>query len=381
MSQAALIEVAPSPAILPESSPLRRVMLEPQIEAPEQFVKAFDTRTLVYETFWHADGKRILLIGPPPLNLLSEWKAATYRALPSRTMLAARRYVSLSQQVTALDGAPEGTTHIELSFGPHVFELVVNRNLATEFAGRRVLFSMSQNNDLSWVRQWAAHHAKTQGTDAVVLFDNASTRYSPDDIAETLLGVPGLRTVSVPSWPWPFGFTDKRIKRDPFWAHFLQNCSMSVVLRRLGPEAHSLLNCDIDELAWAGPGRSVHDVCKTSRSGFITFKGQWVEPIASDGAPPDHRAFRVRKRDAAARYCRNSKWALDPARRWTERLALHPYWHWLEHRPWLSKERRKDVFYWHYRGINTNWKFQRAVQTIFDPAVHEIDPRFAEVPQ
>jgi hypothetical protein len=118
-------------------------------------------------------------------------------------------------------------------------------------------------------------------------------------------------------------------------------------------------------------------VVKTARSGFITFKGQWVEAIADPGhkGPLDHRAYRVRLSDEKARYHRNSKWALDPARRWVADLNLHPYWHWLEHRPLFSKERRKDIFYWHFKGINTNWKLARAVEERFDPGRHEVDPR------
>ena len=111
-----------------------------------------------------------------------------------------------------------------------------------------------------------------------------------DDIVSTLLGVEGLRAIAVPSWPWAFGATDWRIRKDPFWSHFLQNCSMNVVLRRFGARAHSLLNVDIDELVHAGRGRSVHELAKVARSGFITFKGQWVEPIA-ETAPADHRGF------------------------------------------------------------------------------------------
>ena len=49
----------------------------------------FETRALIYDAFWHVDGKRVLLVGPPPLNLWPHIRHAHYRALPSRAPLRA----------------------------------------------------------------------------------------------------------------------------------------------------------------------------------------------------------------------------------------------------------------------------------------------------
>ena len=51
-----------------------------------------------------------------------------------------------------------------------------------------------------------------------------------------------------------------------------------------------------------------------------------------------------------------NKWALDPRRRWVDSLDVHPYWHWIAGRPLFSKVSPPGAFYWHFRGINTNWK-------------------------
>jgi hypothetical protein len=59
--------------------------------------------------------------------------------------------------------------------------------------------------------------------------------------------------------------------------------------------------------------------------------------------------------------CRQRKWALDPSRRWVRKLSVHPYWHWIEGRPIFAKSMPEDALYWHFRGINTNWKQQRAI--------------------
>jgi hypothetical protein len=41
------------------------------------------------------------------------------------------------------------------------------------------------------------------------------------------------------------------------------------------------------------------------------------------------------------------------------KLSVHPYWHWIEGRPWFGKAMPEDALYWHFRGINTNWKQPR----------------------
>jgi hypothetical protein len=38
---------------------------------------------------------------------------------------------------------------------------------------------------------------------------------------------------------------------------------------------------------------------------------------------------------------------------------VHPYWHWIEGRALLAKSMPKDALYWHFKGINTNWKQNR----------------------
>src|SRR5690606_4257814 len=105
-----------------------------------------------------------------------------------------------------------------------------------EFSGRRVLFSMNKDNELGWVREWARHHQRHHGTDTVILFDNGSTRYGVDELRATL-NEAGIADAMVPSWPYLFGARDRATKREPFWAHFLQNAAMSVAMRRYGTQA------------------------------------------------------------------------------------------------------------------------------------------------
>jgi hypothetical protein len=93
MTGSGLLPSAHSAAFLPEKSPLRRRPRAAGRSRPEDFERdRFEARALVYDTFWHADGRRILLVGPPPLNLRAALGRARYIAIPSRKPLSARTH-------------------------------------------------------------------------------------------------------------------------------------------------------------------------------------------------------------------------------------------------------------------------------------------------
>lgn len=260
MTPARLLPADHSTAFLAEGGALAREIRSPEKPRPPEFVARYETRALVYDCFWHADNRRILLVGPPPMNLKSAIDRARYTALPSGTALAARYHPSLSTMITELAGAPAGTTSVRMELGGQQFELKVQPNQSEPFAGKRMLFAMSRNSELTWIKEWASWHAKLHGTNGIVLFDNGSTLYEPGAIVDTLLGIDQLDHVVVQSWPYAFGMTDHALAINPYWSHFLQISSMSVVLRRYGARAFGLLNCDPDELAATHSGRAIYDL-------------------------------------------------------------------------------------------------------------------------
>jgi hypothetical protein len=350
-SGARLFAGASSPALLSQKSRRPRFALK---RRPQAFLDAFDDRALFYDCFWHHDGRRVLLVGPPPLNL--DYRAIVFEA--GGTALVARFHSSLSVTVTELQDVPVEAREIIVSFHGDRFVLPIQPNHCDALAGRRLIFAINRDNELSWIREWAHWHVHHHGADAVVLFDNGSTAYAPDDVAAILAGTPGLAAAAVHTWPYKFGPIDPAVIKDAYWARFLQIGSMSVVLRRYGMQAYGLLDCDIDELATTRSGRSIFDLARDSRGGLVVFRGRWVEALPEPGSPPrpSHRAFRHLLEDDKAAESRHRKWALDPSRDWVQRLSVHPYWHWIEGRARGVKTMSDDASYFHFRAISTNWK-------------------------
>jgi hypothetical protein len=351
-----LAQITSSAAALSADNPIKRTPRAPRRDRPEAFWRAFDARTLFYDCFRHADGARVLLVGPPPVNLTQQFTAARFVARPGGEALRPRYHASLSTMITELADVPATATSIEVSIAGETMVLPIQPGFTEALRGRKLLFSINRDNDLEWIREWATFHARVHGTDAIVLVDNGSTRYTPDEVLATLGTVPGLAFAAVPSWTHSFGPIDPAVRANPYWSRFLQIGSMSVVLRRFGESAYGLLDCDIDELAGTRSGTSIYDVAKQSRGGLVAFRGVWIEATTAGGR---HRDYTMRLSDPKAAVCRQRKWALDPNRPWVRKLSVHPYWHWIEGRPLFAKTMPDDVLYWHFKGINTNWKQRR----------------------
>ena len=376
-SDSRLIRAGHSAAFLSEGADLRRLPRAPQKPRPTTFLDRYEDRALVYDAFWHADGQRILLVGPPPMNLRPHYRTARYRA--GGTDLQARYFPSLSTMITELSGAAPATREIAMELAGQSFVLPVRVNHAANFAGRRLLFTMSKDNDLAWITEWARWHHKMHGADAIVFFDNGSTRYETQAIEETLLGVDGIERVAVESWPWRYGMTDAALLANPFYILFLQVSSMSVVLRRFGSAAYGILNADIDELVATPAGTTIFELAKQAPNGLVVMRGHYMEPLADGTGPHTHRDYTRMFADPKRAASRQKKWAIDPSRQWFEDLRVQPYMHWIEHRPWFGKSTPDGVFYRHFRGINTNWKDNRTDASAIRGDELVIDAGFADL--
>jgi len=362
-----VIRLAPVPVLLPASSP-RRLPRRPERARPSEFHRAFEDSILYYDAFHYPD-ERILMIGPPPHNLSDLLKSARYVALPSGKMLSSSLFPSRSTMITELTGVPPGTDALLVRLDEQDVRVEVGSNYLESFANSRLLFTINQNNALDWIRRWGLWHAQTQGTDAIVIFDNGSNTYSLGDLSATLSGIPGISKIAVVSLPHKFGPLDHWVKAYHFWPRFLQISATAIALRRFGLYANGLINCDIDELMWAVDSH-VYDLARGSRHGVLRVPGRWIEAVAPDGPPPrDHLGFRYRLRDIRARLS-PPKWVLDPSRAWVKSLSVHPYHHRVHRAPFGARFMARGALFWHFKGINTNWKENRASTVPFNPTEH-----------
>ena len=79
---AAPLPSANSYAALPFDTPVRRLPRAPERKRTTDFTAAFDYQTLFYDCFRHADGQRVLMVGPAWVNLEAGYRLAKHRDRP-----------------------------------------------------------------------------------------------------------------------------------------------------------------------------------------------------------------------------------------------------------------------------------------------------------
>ena len=204
-------------------------------------------------------------------------------------------------------------------------------------------------------------HARNHGANAVLIYDNASTKYAGEDLERSLKeALPGFE-INVVHWPYKFG--PQGFKGGWWDSNFCQAGAFQDARFRFLDSASSVLNCDIDEFVVSEKGESIFDITEKSRNGCTMFNGRWISNVTV-GTHPDlnslsdfrHGYFRYLTRTEPA--C-PKKWCIVP-----RRCKLEECWgaHILSGRD-LASSYSDSFCYRHFQSISTNWKYQR-VRTV-----------------
>jgi Flp pilus assembly protein TadD len=337
--------------------PLRQPARDPALRQPD-FEDRYDFQTVFYDLFWAEDGQTIIAVAPPLMNLESELDLQ-FRALPSGDRCAFRidRRV-LIDRITITP--PPGTVALVVESSAGCIWLAPQPNLATAFSGLRALFTLSKDNHLAWIRDWALFYVRNHGCNAVVVYDNGSTRYTPTALAEVLASVPGLERVLVVDWRFPYGAFD--LRQSPALnridaVHCQWGCFEHARLR-LFPAAASVSNADIDELVVSDTGESVFEAAERSPVGYIAYRGFWIE------CPPEDMTTEVARAPRHRHFCKTtpqregcpSKWTVAPGRTPSDvQWGVHEVWG-------IADDLSHSFEFRHLKPINTDWDFDRPAE-------------------
>lgn len=340
-------------------SPIRREAARPAQFQNATYSDRYDWRTLFYDVY--RAGRHVVFQGPPFLNLLDNLKSAEpFKAAFGFPRFRARH---IGQKKRGEIWLRSDADHFALASALGTFDVAVQPDMAPLFAGRRVITTLSQNNDLRWIADWVQFYVRVHGADGVLFYDNGSSAYSMAELQATLDEASGgaFPAVAV-SWPFPYGPQGglagavNGIETD--WdSDFCQTGSLQHARHRFLRKARSVLNVDIDELVMGRDGQSIFAATESSRSGFTKFPGLWVGTSAADHvtrANCRHADFSLR--DLPDELVCPPKWCLAPGR--ADRLADS----WSVHNLFGSRANAviDDNFaYRHMRGITNSWKEDR----------------------
>ncbi len=249
--------------------------------------------------------------------------------------------------------------------------------------------TLSKDNPLDWIRDWVTFNAEVHGADAVLFYDNGSLTYNVVDLSRLLKSVPGMKQTLIVPWGFPYGpGTGWRNTQDSFYC---QPGALVHARWRYCATARAVLNTDVDELVVVASGASLFERAEASGKAAIVFPGYWVEaPKRLSDAPDSVRHIdclyserwrAVLRRVCPFRWLLRMKWIVLPARcpedvDWGvhDLYAPQPESRRAEE-SWKSRPR--DVFYRHFRQINTGWKTARWKTRRYSPIRHLYDHELA----
>ncbi len=358
------VAAGPHPVVAPADQAVRRTPSRPPHQRPPGFEAQFDTDTIFFDVV-HAD-RRLILSGPT-LREFGPLLDDAELLLDGVPYVGGRHRRDLSRAARIVLDCPDPAATFTLRTADVELSVPVTVADPTVFAGRRVLFTHSQDNALDWVVDWARYHQVNHGTDAVLIYDNASTRYGPADLDAALRAVPGIDVVRVVPWPFRFGpqggiwAGDATIAWD---SDFCQIGAMENARFVHLADAAGVVNADVDELVVAAPGVSVYDRLEAA-GGYLRYSGHWIEAVtgtrSADATSPRHADYWVHDPERGRCLC---KWSVIPAA-----VPLEAQWtpHGIYGLPMRVDEEFELA---HFRAINCDWKTVRTTPQPYDPAVH-----------
>ena len=349
--------------ILPAGGPLLRDHVRPESRRSDHYLDRYDRTTLWYDCVYLEARGSYLFTAPRFLNLWQPFRRGL-RIGEAPVTRARRRTWLRCEQVEV--PAPRGALSLDLGDGPVA---VPARDATTpRFDGLNCLVAVNKNNALDWIADWAAYHARAHGAEGVVLFDNGSTAYAPEEIAARLAGVPGLARAVVFRAPFPYGPGDRSLRHEVS-PRFFQTAMLNLARRDPLARARAVLSIDIDEVIVPpanGAGRSVFDAACRHWLGLVTIQGSWVHPGPDNAGPVGQGAHHWREDPDRAT---NQKWAIRPG-------GPMDRFGWGVHRVdelFQNLLTRQDRFrLLHCRGTSTGWKarrFDAPAKLVRDPAL------------
>lgn len=356
--------------VLPEGAAISREPTRPPEHCGGEFSTEFDAKTLFYDVIAeNGDGARSLIfVGPPLVNLTEPFLRGRIDGHELRSRVSGFYDRDRCCDVWI---AGWGWRPVELAFEFGTYHVKPMPTCHHLYRGKRVLYTLSKNNRVAWIIDWARFHVTNHGADAVLLYDNASTEYTGPQLEGILRSaLPGL-VVNVVDWPFKYG--PGGVSRTTFWdSDFCQAGAFQDARFRFLRLASSVLNCDIDELVVPLHGESIFEATERCVAGYVAFYGSWISN-ARDAVRPnleaklEHGQFRRLERPGP-NPC-PTKWCVVPGR-----CALEDQWS--THRlrgPSVTSEVSDRFTYRHFRAISTDWKYPRSQVTDIGPEIEAVD--------
>lgn len=312
-----------------------------------KFNENYDWHNLWYDAVFC--NNRILLIGPPLNNLISQFEHDPL-VNSADIVLPVTAYNADRMSITVVDC---NDNSIQFRSGS---EIKINK-ASDEFVDRICMFTLQKDNPIAWIRSWISYHANL-GVDSFLIYDNNSATYTTDYL-EKSISMPGL-TIKVVEWNVPYGPQGFDCDYYNTWdSDYAQSAMFEHAKHRYLSNSRLAINADIDELLVLPKNLDniIDDLHNSNVSGY-TYKGRWIEPYdiikktqAAEVQLDQRRFENYYCTDHTNPYGIGNKWMIIP------RLSINSQWS--VHSTTAKMLQNDSIYYGHYLAMNTNWSWGR----------------------
>ena len=321
-----------------------------------------------YHTIWNdaiqVNQNTVLLIGPP-LYGTAEWINNNCRIEDQQGNHLYYRVVEMDRACVTVV-MTNGWMDFMVFRDPQGLHTITLNRQSMDFAGKKVIITISKDHPISWLKQWIDYHRTVHNVDGLLLYNNQSTLYTSKHL-ESQISRDDM-VIKVVDYDVPFGvmgggdweWQGRRGTYLPWDSDFSQYVMLEHAKWRYLHRAKLAINADTDELIYI-KGASMDDLanyCESNADSVWLYNGTWIEPIDSrDGTvantvPLDQRQF--------GDYWHTShsnqrgigvKWSLNPGRN------MEYQWH--LHRTFGPHKSTEFIGFGHYLAMNTSWSWPR----------------------
>lgn len=357
--------IKPNSLEIPKESGIKRIPIRAKEFLNEIYFEKYDATTIFYDIF--TVGRKIFLIGPPLLNLKPILDTCIIFAINSEKGIKAKVHTEQRDrsQLSWIEIPDKVRNVSQISFnlaplnGDRDYVLSVSLEDEINFnellKDTRALMTLQLNNALVWIQDWATFYNKIHQIDTVVIYDNGSSAYSVQEIADTVSAIDGIKNVCIVQWNFKYGPQGKPWGTEAPWdSDFCQIGALQDARLRLLGNSVGMINADIDELFHpTEPGVDIFQILESSGLSTLNVEGYNIEKNItnriwneSDSVPRFYHFWEKKK--SAIKCVR--KWITKPSR-WIH--AMNPTAHYIHNAAYSPI---KSFSIGHYYSINTGWK-------------------------
>lgn len=354
----------PSPMYAAKDTSLVRQAPRPTELRQVDYIDKFDYTTIFYDVF--QTNESIVFSGPPLRNNQEVFNRASVHSPTGEKLESKFGHVDRTQSSTAV--SKDSIPYVKIKFGPNESIVPVGGDLTHLLKGRNVLLTKSKDNDIAWIYDWTKFYVANHGIDSVVIYDNGSVSYGPEELQAELKSISGLKNIIIVSWPFKFGPQGGNwggVANAPWDSDYCEYGILQHARHRFLKDAAYVAHFDIDELLVMNGGRSVIDVLREYDLPGVSMSGRWIDSV-TDGES-EKFSFRDYKYHDRRSKVTTKKWVIRPSE-----VAQSKQWktHYIQD---VALAEIPGLAHRHFVGITSNWKYKRVQGHKSVTAHHELD--------